>query len=105
MLLPEGFELFVILEGDRSILFFISGLPENAQQEAEALIRLIQEKGNSIVGGRRVSHDDGLFELRGEYVRVFYKVSADDRIVLIDGLLPDQGEEHLDKIRRKAELL
>ena|SRR2546421_3396374 len=103
MLPPSGFELYVIMEGDRSILFFISGLPEDAQQEAEALIRLIQEKGNSIVGGRQVNHGDGLFELRGEYVRIFYIVLTDNRVLLIDGLLPDQGDD-LTNIRRKAGL-
>lgn len=100
-----GFELLVLMEGDKSLLFFISGLPEVAQQEAEALIRLLQERGNSIVGGRLVNHDGGLFELRGEYVRLFYKVSTDNRLILIDGLLLNNGDDFLSNIRRKADSL
>jgi mRNA-degrading endonuclease RelE of RelBE toxin-antitoxin system len=105
MLSGSKLELYFIVEGDRSILLFISELPEQVQEEAEALIRLIQEKGVAILGGRLLTHENGLFELRGEHVRIFYKFSADNRLILLDGLLPDQGDEFLANIQRKAELV
>lgn len=105
MLPSRKFELYFMTDGDKSILFFISGLPEQAQHEAEALIRLIQEEGNTILGGRLLTHENGLFELRGQYIRIFYKFSSDNRLILLDGLLPEQSGEFLDNIRRKAEML
>ncbi len=97
-------ELFYVSDGDSSVQHFLDELPEHAQQEAEGLIRLLQEEGNAIQGGRLTSHEDGLFELSGQYVQIFYKLSSDNRLILLQGL-PSDGIRDLQRIRRKAALI
>jgi hypothetical protein len=96
-------EQYVEEDGSSPILLFISGLPEDAQAEAEALRKLLQADGDAIKKGQMTSHGNGLFEIAGEYVRIFCKISDDHRVILIDGLLPSQDSD-LESIRRKADL-
>lgn len=97
-------ECYVNEDGTCPILIFISGLAEQAQAEAEALKTLLEKHGDEIEG-RCSSHGDGLFEIWGEYVRLFYKFTDNDRLILIDGALPEQGNRPLKEILRKANLI
>jgi hypothetical protein len=87
---------------DGEALSFISKLPKQVQLEATALVRLIS---SSTVSDRQIAHTNGLFELRGESVRIFYKFSSDNQPIIIDSLLNEQGEDYLNMIKRKAEMI
>lgn len=97
-------EHYVEEDGSSPILFFVSGLSDTAQAEAEALKKLLQANGDAIKEGQMISHGSGLFEIAGEYVRIFCKISDDHRVILIDGCLPSQDIDLLG-IRKKAELI
>lgn len=97
-------EHYVEEDGSSPILFFVSGLSEDAQAEAEALKRLLQANGDAIKEGQMTAHGSGLFEIAGEHVRIFCKISDDHRVILIDGFPPGQ-QINLLEIRRKAELI
>jgi phage-related protein len=54
---------------------------------AAALIEYLQTSGNELREPRSKSLGNGLFELRGKQVRIFYVFRPGNRIVLLDGML------------------
>ncbi len=67
---------------------FITALTDvRAHDEANALIRLLGVQGNRLREPRSKSLGNGLFELRGKQVRIFYTFRSGQRIVLLDGML------------------
>jgi hypothetical protein len=78
--------------GDR-VRNFIRGLTDDrAFVEAAALIKLVQERGNLLRKPRSEPLGDGLFELRGKQVRIFYVFRPGRRIVLLDGMIKKRGD-------------
>jgi hypothetical protein len=55
-----------------------------------ALLRLLAEHGNALRPPQSKSLDEGLFELRGHQVRLFYVFRPGKRVVLLDGLVKKQ---------------
>ncbi len=83
---------------------FFSGLDDDrAFDEAAALIKLAQERGNPLRKPRSEPSGDGLFELRGKQVRIFYVFRPGRRIVLLDGMIKKRDDiprDVLDHLRR-----
>lgn len=100
----DELEIYYVSDGDRSVAHFVDQLPPSMQQEAEALIRFVKDSRGQIDGGRLVDHGDGISELKGANVRIFYKFSSNNRLILLEALLASETRS-LGKIRRKAELL
>jgi hypothetical protein len=72
---------------------FISGLTDvRAFDEAAALIKLVRERGNRLRRPRSAPLGGGLFELRGEQVRIFYMFRPGHRIVLLDGMVKKRND-------------
>jgi Phage derived protein Gp49-like (DUF891) len=65
---------------------FISGLTDvRAFDEVAALIKLVRERGNRLRKPRSAPLGGGLFELRGEQVRIFYMFRPSHRVAGRDG--------------------
>jgi hypothetical protein len=95
--------------GGRSLIRdFIEGLHERNKVEAVALIRLVEERGNTLRPPHSKSLGEGLYELRGKEVRIFYLFRPSRRIVLLDGLvkkrqsIPAKDLEHARALQRKV---
>jgi hypothetical protein len=72
---------------------FIGGLKNNRDfDEAAALIKLLAQRGNLIGEPRSKALGEGLFELRGKQIRIFYIFRPGHRIVLLDGLVKKQSQ-------------
>ena len=72
---------------------FIAGLTDvRAFDEAAALIKLVRERGNRLRKPRSAPLGGGLFELRGEQVRIVYMFRPAHRIVLLDGMVKKRND-------------
>ena len=91
-------------EGKR-VRDFLSALDDDrAFDEAAALIKLVRERGNTLREPRSKSLGDGLFELRGKSVRIFYIFRPDRRVVLLDGIVKKRAAIPRDVIERLRRL-
>lgn len=83
---------------------FVSALAnDRAFDEAAALIKLVRERGNTLPEPRSKPLGDGLFELRGKSVRIFYVFRPERRIVLLDGMIKKRDDiprEVMERLRR-----
>jgi len=64
---------------------FMQGLQGRDQAEAIALVKLLEERGNTLRRPHSGALGDGLFELRGKQVRIFYMFLPNRVVVLLDG--------------------
>lgn len=71
--------------GGRPVRAFLEGLEGRDLVEALALIKLVGERGNTLREPHSKALGDGLFELRGKQVRVFYLFARGRRVVLLAG--------------------
>ena len=71
--------------GAKPVWAFIQGLEGSDKVEAFALVKLLEEKGNLLRRPHSGALGDGLFELRGKQVRLFYTFLPARVIVLLDG--------------------
>jgi hypothetical protein len=84
---------------------FVSALADDrAFDEAVALIKLVRERGNTLREPRSKPLGDGLFELRGKSVRIFYIFRPDRRVVLLDGIVKKRTDIPGDVIERLRRL-
>lgn len=90
--------------GQNPVRAFISGLGERDKVEAVALIKLLEERGNTL----RLPHSKGLgtrlFELRGKQVRIFYIFRPGRRIIVIDGIVKKQDRISVKEMKHVREL-
>ena len=70
---------------------FIEGLTLEDKEEAAALIRALSVRGNRMREPDSKSLGQGLFELRGAQVRIFYTFRSGRRIILLGGLVKKRG--------------
>jgi|ERR1041384_6173396 hypothetical protein len=83
---------------------FVSSLSPPAQQEWETLLRLVQQRGDTLQGSRLVVHQNELYEFKGDEVRIFYKhVPLHKQILVLAGLRVTDGDELFQAILREAE--
>jgi hypothetical protein len=72
---------------------FIRALNDDrAFKEARALIDLLADQGNRLRPPRSKPLGDGLFEMRGQQVRIFYTFRPGRRIVLLDGMVKKRND-------------
>lgn len=71
--------------GESPAWSFIRGLEGRDKVEAIALVKLLEEQGNLLRRPQSGVLGDGLFELRGKEVRIFYVFLPGRTIVLLDG--------------------
>ncbi len=84
---------------------FISRIADvRAFDEAAALIKLVRERGNLLRKPRSQPLGNGLFELRGKQVRIFYVFRPRRRIVLLDGMIKKRGDIPPDVLARLRQL-
>jgi hypothetical protein len=82
---PWVIDVFRTERGEALVQVFISALTGRDRDEAFALIRLIEEQGNALRRPQSGILGEGLFELRGKQIRIFYMFLPDRRVVLLDG--------------------
>jgi hypothetical protein len=84
---------------------FLAGLRDEQNLfEAAALIEYLQTSGNELREPRSKSLGNGLFELRGKQVRIFYVFRPGNRIVLLDGMLKKRTDIPVRMVRRLRRL-
>jgi len=89
--------------GHSPVRDFIRGLEQADKAESAALIKLLQELGNQIRPPRSRALGQGLFELRGKQVRIFYVYLPGQRAVLLDGIVKKREDippDVLERVRR-----
>lgn len=82
---PWTIDAFENERGEQPALRFIQGLEGRNEVEALALVKLLEEKGNGLRRPQSAALGDGLFELRGKEVRIFYVFQTGRVAVLLDG--------------------
>lgn len=80
-------EEYSTASGGTPILMFLSGLDRRDKGEAFALLKLLAERGNMLRVPQSRPLGNGLFELRGDQVRIFYMFRPGRRITLLDGII------------------
>ena len=83
---------YVTEQGESPIRNFLSGLDTPDRVEAFALIQLARERGNTLRLPHSKALGNGLHELRGKQVRIFYMFQPGRRIILIDGMLKKRDD-------------
>ena len=91
---------YTTASGDRPVRDFTQTLTDRDRVEAVALIRLLEEWGNTLRRPQSAALGEGLFELRGSQVRIFYLFRPGRRIALLDGMLKKQRRVPADALRR-----
>jgi hypothetical protein len=72
-------------KGEKPIWSFIRNLTGRDKAEAIGLVKLLEEQGNRLRRPHSGALGEGLFELRGKQVRIFYTFLPGQVIVLLDG--------------------
>jgi hypothetical protein len=80
---------------------FVQGIEDaQAYAEATALIKALRIHGNQLIQPNSKALGDGLFELRGKQVRIFYVFRPGRRIVLLEGMIKKRSDIPSDVLRR-----
>ncbi len=82
---PWKIDVYETEKGVRPVWSFIEGLTGRDKVEALALVKLLEEQGNRLRRPQSGALGEGLFELRGKQVRIFYTFLPKRFIVLLDG--------------------
>ena len=90
---------------------FIEGLSDDAAEEAEALLEMLEAYGNKLRRPTSAALGDGLFEARGPTtgVRLFFVYAPRHRIIVLDGYvkkrqkIPAKIMTRIRKLQRDAE--
>ncbi|MBV9957254.1 MAG: hypothetical protein JO360_02490 [Acidobacteria bacterium] len=90
-------------DGTKPFEAFIRRL-KTREERAECMtwIEFLRQRGDMLDGHQHRTPVLGLCEIRDRSMRIFY-LRDGDAIVIIDGLLPNQGKEFFEEICRKAE--
>jgi hypothetical protein len=90
--------------GESPVRTFLSELQERDKVEAFALIQLLSERGNTLRLPHSRSLGEGLNELRGKQVRIFYVFRPQRRIVLLDGMVKKRDDIPTAMLKRLRQL-
>jgi hypothetical protein len=99
---PWTIDTYETEQGAKPALAFLQGLEGRNKTEAIALVRLLQERGNSLHRPQSGTLGEGLFELRGKEVRIFYVFLPGRVAVLLDGEIKkrdDIPKKTLERVR------
>jgi hypothetical protein len=80
-------EEYCTARGENLVRAFLASLDRRDRVDAFALLKLLTERGNTLRLPHSRALGDGLFELRGEQVRLFYMFRPRRRITLLDGMI------------------
>lgn len=101
---PWTISEYATLRGEKPILSFLNSLSIEDQPQAAALIKLLQERGNTLREPESKALGSGLFELRGKQVRIFFVFRPGRRAVLIDGIVKKRKDIPADVLKRMRKL-
>ncbi len=79
---------------------FLARLTGRPKDEALALLEVAQRRGNRMREPKSQAFGGGLFELRGDQVRLFYVFRPDRTILILDGMVKKQDKIPNDVIKR-----
>ncbi len=94
--------------GEHVVRKFVAAI-EGVNSDQKALLKTLADRGNDLGMPESKGLGQGLFELRGSEVRIFYCFRPGRRIVLMDGMLkkrqdiPDEVLDGLRKLARRIE--
>lgn len=89
---PWTIDVYETEGGDKPAWSFIAGLEGRNRVEAIALVKLLEERGNSLRRPHSGALSDGLFELRGKEVRPFYMFLPGRVVVLLGGEMKKRND-------------
>jgi hypothetical protein len=78
-------DVFRTEQGEALVQAFMAALTGRNRDEAFALVKLLEEQGNGLRRPQSGILGDGLFELRGKQIRIFYMFLPGRRVMLLDG--------------------
>lgn len=105
---PWAIDVFRTEKGEAPARSFVEDLVGRDRDEAFALIKLLEEQGNGLRRPQSGVLGDGLFELRGRQIRIFYMFLSGRRILLLDGEVKKRDDippRTLKRIRSYRELV
>jgi hypothetical protein len=82
---PWVIDVFRTEKGEALVWAFIAALGGRDRKEAVSLVKLLEEQGNALRRPQSGILGEGLFELRGKQIRIFYTFLPGQRVVLLDG--------------------
>jgi hypothetical protein len=82
---PWVIDVFRTEQGEALVQAFMAALTGRDRDEAFALVRLLEEQGNALRRPQSGILGEGLFELRGKQIRIFYMFLPGGRVMLLDG--------------------
>lgn len=97
-------EEYATSRGELVIQSFLAELTPADREEALTLLNAVRTQGNTLRRPASGFLGDGLFELRGTQVRIFYCFRPGRRIVLLDGFVKkrtDIPEQVLKRVRQR----
>jgi hypothetical protein len=95
---------YTTASGESPVRTFLSVLQDRDKVEAFALIQLLSERGNTLRLPHSRSLGEGLNELRGKQVRIFYVFRPQRRIVLLDGMVKKRDDIPAAVLKRLRQL-
>jgi hypothetical protein len=103
---PRPWEIseYATPRGEKPVLNFLDSLSLEDQAQAAALIKLLQERGNTLREPESKALGEGLFEVRGRQVRIFFVFRPGRRVVLIDGIVKKRRDIPADVLKRMRKI-
>jgi len=89
---PWTIDVFRTERGEALVEAFIGSLVGRDREEAFALVKLLEQQGNELRRPQSGTLGEGLFELRGRQIRIFYMFLPGRRIVLLHGEIKKRDE-------------
>jgi len=93
-------EAYRLDTGETPAQIFLDSLEGEPRAHALALLKLLREQGNALRKPQSRALGDGLFELRGFQVRLFYVFWGDRTAVLLDGMMKKRDDIPDDVMKR-----
>jgi hypothetical protein len=89
---PWVIDVFRTEQGEALAQAFIASLTGRDRDEAFALVKLLEEQGNALRRPQSGILGEGLFELRGKQIRIFYMFLPGRRAMLLDGEIKKRAD-------------
>jgi hypothetical protein len=89
---PWAIDVFRTEQGEAVVQAFMAALAGRDRDEAFALVKLLEEQGNALRRPQSGILGEGLFELRGKQIRIFFMFLPGRRVVLLDGEIKKRND-------------
>lgn len=90
--------------GERPAVLFLRSLGPQDSVDAASLLKSLREQGNALRRPNSASLGDGLFELRGKQVRIFYIFLPGRMALLLDGEIKKRNDIPTATMKRMRKL-